>query len=69
MRTLEPDNLNRWIALRSRVVKEPEDLLLGMGSFTNVAQVALGELERRYIFSKKKRVPSGANATKHWRQR
>lgn len=56
MRTLDPDNLDRWISSWKRAVKEPEELLLGMGSFVNVVQAALGELERPYRVYENKRV-------------
>lgn len=56
MRTLDCSNLNLWLSAWKRVLKEPEDLLLGMGSFVNVVHAALGELERRYRASNDKMV-------------
>ncbi|QIN78293.1 hypothetical protein GBA65_06950 [Rubrobacter marinus] len=56
MRTLDSDNLDCWISSWRRAVKEPEELLLGIGSFVNVVQAALGELEQCYRVYEKKRV-------------
>lgn len=61
MRTLRPDNLDRWISSWKSAVKEPEELLLGMGVFVNVVQAALGELEQRYRVYDNKRVVRGRN--------
>jgi hypothetical protein len=62
VRTLNPDNLDRWISSWNMAVKEPEKLLLGMGVFVNVVQAALGELERRYRLYPNKRVVRGRNS-------
>ena len=59
VRTLDPDNLERWISSWKRWLKEPENLQMGTGIFVNAVEAALGELKQAHDVRGQKTVRRG----------
>jgi hypothetical protein len=60
VRTLDPDNLDRWISSWNRGLKEPENLQMSRDILVNVVEAALGELEQAHNAYRRLSVPRGA---------